>query len=102
MEKIDLTKQVVTKSGSIRIIKHILLVDKLGVEIEVSYDGFIEKYENYADPKDVEIATLKAIIAEMKNPTLGEPKRRRLLPDELKEIDGLIRKGIGNQPIAYL
>ena len=95
MERIDLNRQVVGKDGIVRTIKMI----KVDGDLEISYNNFIDSYENYVDPKDLEIETLKAIIAELKAPKATLVKRR-LLPDEWKEIEELIRKGISNQPIA--
>ena len=95
METIDLNRQVVGKDGVVRTIKMI----KVDGDLEISYNNFIDSYENYVDPKDLEIETLKAIIAELKAPKATLSKRR-LLPEEWKEIEELIREGISNQPIA--
>ena len=100
MEKIDLTKQVQDRNGNVSVIEEITLRDNGGQILTIkSFELFIDSYQNYVDPKDLEIETLKAIIAELKAPKATLVKRR-LLPDEWKEIEELIRKGISNQPIA--
>lgn len=97
--KIDLTRQVQDSNGEVYEITHINLKGAVST-ISVPYINFIEKYENYVDPKDAEIARLKAIIDELKNPQKQKVRRKRLLPEEWKEVQELIRKGVSNTDIA--
>ena len=96
MEKIDLTRQVVDRNG---VVKKIFMI-KLEDELEISFSNFIDTYQNYVDPKDAEIARLKTIIDELKNPIKTRKTRTRLQPDEWKEVKDLIRKGISNTDIS--
>ena len=58
----------------------------------VSYDEFTTDYEEYIDPKDLEIKRLLGIIKDLENPSNREPrkKHRSLEEGEIKEIKELI------------
>jgi len=56
------------------------------------YDSLVTEYEEYIDPKDIEIKRLLGIIKDLENPSNREPRKRRRSLDEgeIKEIKELI------------
>ena len=63
------------------------------------YSNFVEYYEEYLDPKDIEIARLKRELEKYKA-QVPKKKRRIITEGERKEIKELILKGEGNRPLA--
>lgn len=89
MEKIDLEKQVINKHGDISTVVSITLNEK-NDKYDIPYENFIKTYENYLDPRDVEIKRLRALVDKLRKGTKKRKTRKVLSPGEWKEIDELI------------
>jgi len=101
MKDLFLTEKLEGKeTGNIYIVDKISLIHEDGSPgYDCNVEHLMSDYIPYVDPKDAEIARLKAIIDEMRKP-VERKTRRRLLPEEWKEVKELIRKGISNTDIA--
>jgi len=100
MTDIYLPKEVVDKNGRRVFVTSVNITD--GEEShDIKLDNFLETYEEYVDPKDVEIARLNQQIADLKVKGRKHKKPRRMLTkDERLEIEVLISNGETNRPIA--
>ena len=94
---IDLKQEIVTEDGQKFFIESILMNPLDNTTPRVApFSHFTERYSEYIDPKDIEIARLKKELAKYR-----PKKTRRLLNNgERKEIVELILKGETNRPIA--
>jgi len=104
---IDLLKTVSDRNGNVREIKSIGLTPLEGGDpIIISYENFIDAYEEFVDPKDIEIARLTDTIKKLKEQleeSKNRKKRRPKISDkEWEEIEDLIKRGISNTDIAKL
>lgn len=78
-----------------------LLDTKTGTTHTIDIAIFAYDYEEYIDPKDLEIQRLLAENKKLKDRLKPERKKRRVLtPGEIKEIKELIDKGESNPVIA--
>jgi len=96
---IDLPELVVDKNSIKYNVKKIVLESEDGQVIDVYYDGFINSYEEYIDPKDLEIKRLLAIIQGLEKPE-ARKKRTRLTVEEKKDVKDLVEKGGNVKQIA--
>jgi len=105
---IDLLKTVSDRNGNVREIKSIGLAPLEGGDpIIVSYENFIEAYDEFVDPKDLEIIRLTEQIKKLKEQLDEKANKRKRRPniskEEYKEIEELIRKGeLNNTEISKL
>ncbi len=99
----DLTRQMQDANGTVYEVQSVNVKDIVNFgKKEIFFNEFMDKYTSYVDPKDAEIARLKTIIDELRNPTKSRKVRKRLLPEEWKEVKNLIRKGGNNTDIANM
>lgn len=97
-------KEVTNRDGQICLIQNIEVRNKYtGELVAIPFDNFVEAYDEYIDPKDLEIQRLNKIIEELKSgKTSGKVggTKKRLLPAEWREVEELIRQGLKNVEIA--
>lgn len=102
---IDLLKTVSDRNGNVREIKSVGLAPLEGGDpIIVSYENFIDAYDEFVDPKDLEIVRLteqvKKLKEQLEGKTLRKKRRKHLSKGEIKDIQELIRAGHKNIAIA--
>lgn len=99
---IDWISEVKSRDGAICDVLNVEVRNRYTLEtVTIPFDKFIEAYEEYIDPRDLEIEKLNKLIKELQEEKKAQKKpRRRLTKEEWKEIDELIRKGIRNIDIA--
>ena len=101
----EVTELVMDKKGDIFKIKGITVaqINDIGGEHipqEVGYYEFVTYYEDYVDPKDLEIQRLKEYIKKLEEPKVKK-RYTRLTPEEWREVEDLIRiRSISNLDIA--
>jgi len=66
MSIFNLKKDVINNVGKRFEVIRVIIADYEGVEMAISYGGFVDTFKNYVDPKDAEIARLKAEIDRLK------------------------------------
>lgn len=97
-ELIDLPREVVSRKSLTR--ARVIGVD-LGEDFGiVPYNTFVDDFDEYIDPKDVEIARLLSIIEALEKPKVSNTKRKHLTEAERFEVKELVEKGIEISAIA--
>lgn len=98
----ELARHVIDRNGKEYEVLDLVLrpVRQDNESITVSYENFIDAYEEYVDPKDVEIKRLLGIIQELEEAKIVKPTRRHLTKEERDEVKSLYEQGITVQDIA--
>lgn len=100
---IDLLKDVKDRQEKRYVIVGLTLRPHTGGEtLSVPYENFVEAYDEYVDPKDLEIQRLNRIIEELKNGKDNSTRKGRIMlsNEQWEEVKDLIRKGVRNIDIA--
>ena len=99
MERIELPLEVVDGTGAIGTVVAVMIKKGSGVPFEVKRGAFLDTFQEYVDPKDLEIARLLDIIKDLEKPQTT-PRKRHLSKEEKEEIKVMVEKGIEVKPIS--
>ena len=96
----DLVKEYTLEGGRKLTLVSLSMADKSGT-VEYKLEDFNKKFEEYIDPKDLEIQRLRNELAAMKEKHKPVRKKKKTLTKmERLEVEQLIANGEGNPAIA--